>query len=170
MTGSYRGMSGRSNGAATWDLSEELETVPYGWRGPLHAVENEPGVLPISLGVESLDKIVDGTSKTLLVGEHTNMFPPRRTFWAHTFGDYILSEAVPQRRIFDGDYEQCIAKAGAGGARPCMRTWYSNHPAGANFVRCDSSATTITFDIDLLVFCAMGSIAGEDEGVTDPSL
>ncbi len=162
MTGSYRGMSGRSNGPATWDLSEDLDTVPYGWRGPLHAVGNTDDALPLHLSPETVGKIVDGTSKTLLVGEHTNKFAPRRTFWAYTFGDYILSEAAPQRRIFEGDYQVCTSMAGPGGSRPCMRTWYSNHGTGVNFARCDGSVTHIQFDIDLLIFSALGSIAGDD--------
>lgn len=160
MTGSYRGMSGRSDGLATWDLAEDLHRVPYEWRGPLHATGREADGLSIDLDAEKFSNITDGTSKTLLAGEHTNIFHPRRTFWAYTFGDYILSEAVEERRIFEPNYEVCLTIPGD--ARPCMRTWYSFHPGGANFIRCDGSGTWINFDIDLQVFGGMGSVAGEE--------
>ncbi len=162
MTGSYRGVAGRSNGPATWDLAEELNTVPRGWRGPLHATGREADGLPFDMHPERFAKILDGTSKTLMVGEQTNTFAPRRTFWAYTFGDYLLSQGVPQRRIFNGDYQKCTAINGPGGNRPCMRAWYSHHPGGMNFVRCDSSGAWISFEIDVEVFSALCSISGEE--------
>lgn len=162
MTGSYRGMSGRSDGVATWDLAEDLYRVPFEWRGPIHATGKVEDGLSVTLKPVALREIVDGTSNTLLVGEHSNFFRPRRTFWAYTFGDYIMSAAVDQARIFDGDFLVCRSKPGVGGARPCMRTWFSHHPGGINFVRCDGSVTAVPFDINLQVFVSMGSIAGQE--------
>jgi len=161
MTGSYRGVSGRSDGTATWDLAQELHRVPPEWRGPLHAIgPQEKLKTPFQLTTESLAKIVDGTSNTLLAGEQTNLFAPRRTFWGYTFGDYVMSQGVPQRRIFNGDWQKCVNIGGPGATLPCMRAWYSNHPGGMNFVRCDSSNTWIDFDVDLEIFSGLCTIAG----------
>jgi hypothetical protein len=45
-----------------------------------------------------------------------------------------------------------------------MSTAYSNHPGGFNAVHCDSSADFISYDIDVWVYAAKGSIAlGENE-------
>ena len=38
MMSSYRGNAGRSNGATTWYLAEDIDQSPLGWRGPLHYV------------------------------------------------------------------------------------------------------------------------------------
>jgi prepilin-type processing-associated H-X9-DG protein len=45
-------------------------------------------------------------------------------------------------------------------ARVCKAGWYSFHTGGMNAALCDGSGTFISFDIDLNVFAAMGSIAG----------
>ncbi|MEM9659404.1 MAG: DUF1559 domain-containing protein [Planctomycetota bacterium] len=168
MMSSYRGNAGRSNGATTWYLGEDVAQVPREWRGPLHYVplkgtkdqftsENSP-----PLDAEGMRNITDGTTRTLLLGEQTNVFAPRRTFWAHTFGNYVLSQTTDQSRIFGGDYDLCKSIAGTGGSRPCMSAWHSNHPGGMNVAWCDGSGSFLNFDIDLLAFAALGSIAGDD--------
>ena len=116
---------------------------------------------------ESIRKFTDGTSKTLLAGEQTNLFERRRSFWAHTFGNYILSQATDQRRIFLPDYEECIKISGTGGSRPCMSAWYANHNGSMNDVKCDGSGASLTFDIDLRIFTALGSNAGEESVPTE---
>lgn len=173
MTSSYRGMSGRSDGQTTWYLAEDLPTrgddtpIPFSWRGPLHAVRVDEKGFPVGrnkavLRAESLSKITDGSSKTILLAEQTNEYKTRRTFWAYSFGNYILSQAAPQRRIFLSDYNDCRSQGGTGGARPCMAGWYSNHPGGMNIQRCDGSGGWVNFAIDLDVFGAMSSIAGDE--------
>ncbi|QDU88892.1 Type II secretion system protein G precursor [Pirellulimonas nuda] len=174
MTSSYRGMSGRTDGRTTWYLAEDLPTsntsdtpIPFGWRGPLHVVRVDEAGFPVgrnsvTLRPEKVARITDGTSKTILLGEQTNLHPPRRTFWAYSFGNYILSSAAPQRRTFLADYNECTMQGGTGGARPCMAGWYSNHPGGINVQMCDGSGSFINFDIDMTVFVSMGSVAGEE--------
>ena len=164
MMSSYRGNAGRSNGATTWYLAEDLRQSPKQWRGPLHfvPVKGTERLFELNLREESLRKIVDGTSKTLLLGEQTNLVQDRRTFWAHTFGNYILSQATDQSRIFLPNYEECKRQRGVGGARPCMAGWYSYHNGGMNAINCDGSGTFITFDGDLEVFAARASIAGKE--------
>ncbi|MEN1678286.1 MAG: DUF1559 domain-containing protein [Planctomycetota bacterium] len=173
-TSSYRGMSGRSDGRTTWYLAEDLPVstssenpIPFGWRGPLHAVRVDEGAFSaggnsVRLRAESFSKITDGSSRTMLLGEQTNEFAPRRTFWAYSFGNYILSQAAPQRRIFSSEYSDCRSQGGTGGARPCMAAWYSNHPGGINVQMCDGSGRFLSFDIDMAVFASLGSIAGSE--------
>ncbi len=171
-TGSYRANTGRtknqgSNGTAqgneTWYLAEELQVngedrVPRGWRGPMHLV----GYL--DLEEEAIQNIEDGTSNTLMVGEHATITTPtRRTFWAYTWGGYAMSQAWDDPRMFLGDYEKCQnLPQGNGIHRVCMSMWYSFHPGSVNFLRCDGSVSSIQRDIDLEVFGGLCSIAGSE--------
>jgi len=186
MMGSYRGNAGRGNGYVTWYLYEAIPPVGKeagiheGWRGPLHAIVRKEAPLndqPEALGFYKLQRepikaITDGTSNTLLAAESTNIFSRRRTFWAYTFGNYGLSQTTPQDRTLWGDYERCTAIQESGvyagqSQRACMSGWFSGHPSGMNAVMCDGSLTFINWDIDLLTFAVMGSLA--DEGDTSGS-
>jgi prepilin-type N-terminal cleavage/methylation domain-containing protein len=189
MTASYRGNAGRGDGYVTWYLMESLppangSPVPpsgrhKGWRGPLHAVLRlgAIGAETNYLRLEKIKDITDGTSKTLLVAESTNSFVARRTFWAYTWGNYLLSQTTPHAPTLWGDYCRC-SPPGTSGCTPatgvqfggsniaCHSGWFSNHPAGVNAVLCDGSLTFISFDMDLHAFASLGSIAGSDgEGI-----
>jgi hypothetical protein len=50
-----------------------------------------------------------------------------------------------------------------------MWSWYSNHPGGMNIQKCDGSGSWLSFDIDVIVFSSLGSVAG-DEGIDDGKL
>jgi prepilin-type N-terminal cleavage/methylation domain-containing protein len=171
-TGSYRGNAGRGDGTVTWYLYEELPlpsaAAPNrnkGWRGPMHAILAQGAVPPSSyaLRLEKMKDVVDGTSKTLLIGESTNLVTPRRTFWAYTWGNYLLSQPTPHPPTLWGDFNRCVA-AGAYGKsnRACHSGWFSNHAGGMSAANCDGSVSFLSFDIDLNVFVALGSIAGYD--------
>ena len=176
--GSYRGNAGRTGQIAaagnvtTWNVGEDVPTptspptfaVQFGWRGPLHFVPRTQVTGWFKFTPESLRKITDGTSKTLLVGESTNMYVPRRTYWAYTAGNYILSQTINQSRVFFGEYTKCINVGGADAVRVCHSAWFSNHPEGINVLRCDSSGDFMSFNVDLDVFAGFGSIAGEEIG------
>lgn len=188
MTGSYRGNAGRGDGIVTWYLYEEIPPVGtlsptgchVGWRGPLHAVLTPEATQPngYRLRRESIKDITDGTTKTLLVAESTNEFSPRRTFWAYTWGNYLLSQPTPQPRTLLPHYADC--RAGTESTTPdtpttgrsyraCMSGWYSGHPSGMNAANCDGSGRFISWDIDLHTFATLGSIAGGDgENIVDP--
>jgi len=183
-TSSYRGCAGRTDGFVTWDLWEDMpsqgQTKPSGahrgWRGPLYALLGHlPPNVPrpaYELGPCLVKHITDGTTKTLLVGEYTNIdHRPRGSFWAYTYGSYALSQTVTQPRVFMAEYNKCIAlgESGTLGApnystsgRVCKRSWWSMHPGGMNTVMCDGSSDFVSFDIDLNLFASMGSIAGGD--------
>jgi len=170
-TGSYRANTGRTNtSAVTWYLGENVNLVPFEWRGPMHAkgtfdLEDSlaaPGGI-LKLGVESIKNIEDGTSNTLMVGEQTTItVPERRSFWAYTWGGYTMSQAWNDPRQFLGDYKEC---RDTGGGKVCMAMWYSFHPQMNNFLRCDGSVTSISRDVDLVTFASLCSIAGGEINV-----
>lgn len=180
-TASYRANAGRGDGYVTWYLYEDVGSPneinnttgrDWGWRGPVH-VTLAPGVAkPSDRGLlkrESMAKIVDGTTHTLLIGESTNDFPRRRSFWAWTWGNYLMSQTVAQDRTFDHYYPDCPTDTGTAGAYPgrsrrtCMSSWWAQHPGGMNGAMCDGSVDFISFDIDLNLFASLGSIAGGDD-------
>jgi prepilin-type N-terminal cleavage/methylation domain-containing protein len=175
MTGSYRGNAGRGDGTVTWYLYEAVPAPNAsppnrhkGWRGPLHAIVRSAGAQPPAtvylLRTEKIKDIIDGTSKTILIGESTNTYARRRTFWAYTHGNYVLSQPTPYAPTFYGDFNRCT-NAGTYGQsnRACHSGWFSNHSGGMNTARCDGSIDFLAFDIDLDIFAALGSIAGYEE-------
>jgi len=184
MTGSYRGNAGRGDGSVTWYLYEDLPSPSAvapnrnkGWRGPMHAVLAQGAAQPNGyvLRLEKVKDVVDGTSKTLLVGESTNIAPARRTYWAYTWGNYLLSQPTPHALTLLGDFCRCSPPGTAGctpatgvaygtSNRACHSGWFSNHSGGMNAALCDGSVSFLSFDIDLETFAALGSIAGYDEG------
>ena len=156
MPGSYRAVSGRSDGSNFLDSAEFL-TYPREWRGPLHTVGIR-GLKP-----ESLDDIRDGTSCTLLVGESTTRTQTQyRTFWAYSYAFFSVSAAVAQERTLLGDFDRCKALDGPGHSSPCKRGWGSMHPGGLNFVLCDGSVRFLSTSIDMELFTGMATIAGEE--------
>jgi prepilin-type N-terminal cleavage/methylation domain-containing protein len=174
MTGSYRGNAGRGDGTVTWYLYESVPSpgatgpnLNKGWRGPMHAVVRSNGAQPPAstylLRPEKIKNIVDGTSKTLLIGESTNIWPRRRSFWAYTHGNYVLSQPTPYAPTLNGDFTRCTSAGSYGQSnRACHSGWFSNHSGGMNAANCDGSVSFLAFDIDLSVFAALGSIAGYD--------
>jgi len=184
-TSSYRANTGRViQQDQTWYLGENLGSLisqsgadqgsgGLGWRGPMHVKgtfsdEMYGGYI---LGAESMKNIEDGTSRTLMVGEQTlrigsnefaDQLARRRSFWAYTWGGYNQSQAWMDRRMFSGDYLECITTGfeSGTGRLVCQSMWYSFHTGGGNFLRCDGSVSHIKFDIDLETFGSLCSIAG----------
>jgi prepilin-type N-terminal cleavage/methylation domain-containing protein len=156
MPGSYRGVSGTSEGIYFLDSSESGSYKPQR-RGALHAVgfrEFEP---------ESLRTITDGSSHTLIVGESvTRTRLAYRTFWAYAYAQYSLSAVTEQPRTLSGDLEACINAGGYGGSWPCERGWGSFHDGVINFASCDGSVRAIATDVDLKALSALATISGAD--------
>ncbi len=198
-TGSYRGNAGRGavSGRSTWYLGEDIaeSLIRIGWRGPLHAVvvptsaflKNPPpdasGAVLQKLHPEAMKHITDGSSKTMLLGESTNISEDidgsqdytRRTLWAYSWGPFNLSQAVASPTInfdwqFYGDYNKCRnvpSNPDQGSNRTCNAAWFANHVNGMNTQMCDGSGSWVGWDIDLRVFAFMASIAG-GETESDP--
>jgi prepilin-type N-terminal cleavage/methylation domain-containing protein len=178
-TGSYRGNAGRSDGWTTWYLYEDVPRsdgsatahgARKGWRGPLHAVVMPTGTHATTvydMRQETFKDITDGASKTLLAGESTNRYDRRRTFWAFTFGTFVLAQTIPYAPTLTGDFNACVALPDFGTAyRSCKGAWGANHTGGMNVQYCDGSGTFLSFDIDLNLYAAMGSIAGGENEAT----
>jgi prepilin-type N-terminal cleavage/methylation domain-containing protein/prepilin-type processing-associated H-X9-DG protein len=154
MPGSYRGVSGRSDGNRFLD-SGLSTNYPRLWRGPLHVV----GIL--GYRSESYNDIRDGTSNTLLAGESTTRTNPGfRTLWAYSFAYYSLSAITPQSRTLLGDFDLCVQIGGSGQVDPCLRGWGSLHPHGLNFAFCDGSVRFVPLDIDLNLLADLATIDG----------
>jgi prepilin-type N-terminal cleavage/methylation domain-containing protein len=183
--GSYRGNSGRSDGATEnwWDAQQNIRaggvfTSPKGWKGPLttycgtleqRAMTGQTSWCESSgvLAPTKLRELEDGSSKTLLVGEQTSKGSSassirRRTFWAYTYTSYNKSEVVPQTRTMLSDYQRCVDIGGPGTDNPCKRAWGTAHVAGIQFAFCDGSVHNVTVEIDMELFAALASVGGPD--------
>ncbi len=152
MHGSYRAVTGRSDGSNFYDdpnLGTSNEKGPY--RGMLHHYLNKTEKR------ESLGAIPDGTSNTLMVGEyHTTTSTTRGTFWAYTYTSFAVSSAQPNSSTLLADFTAC------GGSNACKRGFGALHTSGINFVLGDGSVRIIPTTVDVAVFAGMGSIAGKE--------
>jgi len=155
--GSYRAVSGRSDGRKFLDSPTSCAQYPPRWRGPIHLV----GVL--GFHAESFESVRDGTSHTLMVGESvTRTSPAYRTLWAYSYGFYSLSAVTPQRRTLWGDYERCRCERDVGRAEPCQRAWGSPHGDVINFLYCDTTVRPVDLNVDLELLAATATIEGEE--------
>src|SRR5262249_18557805 len=157
-TGSYRAVSGRTNGTNFFDFGDPGQDpgkLPKEWRGAMHVV-NCYGLEP-----EKFSEIKDGTSNTLMVGERmTITHENRSTFWAYAHASYSQSSAMFDTRFLRNDYDACAKNPPAGTANSCKRCWGSLHPGGVNFVIGDGSFRALHVSIDMNVFTNMATIAG----------
>ena len=155
------GVSGRNEPSMTgawWDVVQPWQIpefpIPAEWRGVFYSIGYN------DLDYVSISDISDGTSNTLLVGEHATIAPPgRRTFWARTFGAWNKSTVVVDSRTLIGDYQECID---LGGSWSCKRMWGSFHPGGLQFAICDGSVRYVTTSVDMNLLADSASIAGEE--------
>ncbi|MFZ5830753.1 MAG: DUF1559 domain-containing protein [Planctomycetota bacterium] len=153
--GSYRGVSGRSDGKQFLDSGVDIGDYPKPWRGPLHVV----GVK--GFRAESHAAIRDGAGNTLLVGEYAAADnPPFRTLWAYSHAFYSLSAVTPQPRTLAETYKTCTSESGFGVEKPCQRGWSSNHPGVVNFLLADGSVHPMSDSIDMELLAQLATIAG----------
>ena len=186
-TGSYRGVSGRgyygspTSGQAFFDsviaTSNDLRLRD---RGPLYVIDKKGVNCPIpNMNRSALRwrQIVDGASKTLLIGEYTTISTlSRSAFWANSYygmnlGSIVLPGACianPNCSIgnasfsLDPDYDLCSEKLGSG--TPCNRVFAGLHGGGGsiNFVMCDGSVQTFSIEMDMHVLAGMATTAGAE--------
>ncbi len=177
--GSYRANTGRCGDPPTggnWDNPKTTNNIDPSWKGPFHAVSFPPDGLTYRNvpSIPKLRQITDGLSHTLFTGEATSMStkssdadlvaatPRRRTFWAYSYTSYNKSCVYPQTRILLADYGRCVEAGGPGGFDPCKRAWGSLHPGGLHFSFGDGSVRFLDTSIDMEVFAAMATMAGEE--------
>lgn len=165
-TGSYRGVTGRSdnpNGDYWWGAQNPGQSgsafpLPAAYRGPLHTIGNIP------YGIVKPAHIIDGMSKTLLIGERSAATAKgnsqRESFWAYSYASYNKGGMIPQTRTILQDFDRCVAVGGPGGNNPCKRGWGSFHPGGLQFALCDGSVRFIVETVDMDVLCNSATIAG----------
>ena len=157
-TGSYRAVSGRTNGTNFFDYGDPdqgPENLPREWRGVMHVVDC------YGLGPERIAAITDGTSNTLMAGERITLtHETRSTFWAYAHASYSQSSAMADTRFLQNDYDACVQNPPAGTDNSCKRCWGSLHPGGVNFIMCDGSFRTISLNTDMNLFTSLSTIAG----------
>ena len=213
MTSSYKGVAGRgfyapANPAeAYWDsyqAGKGGETMRSLDRGPLPVVivappasgvptyNSAPGCMmgQLSKAPIKIKQIVDGTSKTLLIGEYTTVSQPvgnpplsRSAFWANSVfgldsGEITLpadtSPTAPCRTnplgcnaaattiTLDPDYDKCVAGTFSSFPQPCKRTFTGMHSGGSviNFVLCDGSTRGFSNSGDIRILAALTTVDG----------
>ncbi len=158
-TSSYRGVSGRSAGAAYWDDANHFGATNPQDKGVFPALAQRGRPMRFA-------DIIDGTSNTLAIGEgQTKTRPTRGTFWAHTYTSYALGSITvgyPVPSFGITDYELCRTTAANLGVsdNACKRFFGSQHPGGVQFARVDGSVSFISSTIDQVVLGALATAAG----------
>jgi type II secretory pathway pseudopilin PulG len=167
--GSYVGVEGKSFGhyldcadrCGEWDWTPEyaqlIKNGYMGWRGVLHIVV--PGVLQC----EDFSSVTDGSSNTLLVGEHhlPQDEPRHGTFWACAVGAYTLGALMPNSWILhtSPDYNTCNS---AWPSYHCTRGFGASHPSGMNWCVADGSVRFVGDTVNIELLMDLASIAGSE--------
>ncbi|MCC7086663.1 MAG: DUF1559 domain-containing protein [Pirellulales bacterium] len=159
---SYRGCSGYSDGTAWWDAQSGDQLfndfpLKSSWRGALYTI----GAINIRKPAKVKD-MIDGTSKSLLVGEALNLTRHgRSTFWGYSYASYNKSTVVKESRTLLADFDRCTQIGGVAANNPCKRGWGSLHSGGVIlFTFCDGSVRMLNDTIDLGVLAEAATIAG----------
>jgi prepilin-type N-terminal cleavage/methylation domain-containing protein/prepilin-type processing-associated H-X9-DG protein len=160
MASSYRGMSGIGDTKTVWTYAgfwNEVQTAqkahPAG-RGAFHG-DGYSG-----LQAERMASFTDGTSNTIVVGErHTKTHFTRGPFWADTFNLYSLGASWPFSQSMIPDYDQCAAMINS---NYCKYGWGSLHAGGIPFLWGDGSVRMVRDGIDMNVFMALSTVAGDE--------
>ena len=165
--GSYKAMTGRSDGFNPWDAMEDstvdLFPLTKAWMGVFPSVgyHEVPRVVSLSM-------IRDGTSQTILVGEaasasEDDIARKLRPLWGYTYAFYNTSDLEPHGGILIGDFRRCNKIASATGGRGCSRFWGSYHDGGVvNFVYGDGSVRGVSPNVDIFLIADMATIAGSE--------
>jgi prepilin-type N-terminal cleavage/methylation domain-containing protein len=204
MTSSYRAVTGRgwANGnnpnEAYWDSPKATagDNMSPKDRGPLSVIVTATGQInggkanclmgSLAPSPVKLKQIIDGTSKTLMIGEYTTVTQPagspprsRSAFWANSVfglncGSVSLWEPSGCRAnpltcnssqtsvTLDPDYNKCEQAISVSFPQPCRRTFTGYHSGGLgiNFVAVDGSVRAMTNTMDIRILAAMATIAG----------
>jgi len=114
--------------------------------------------------------IIDGTSKTIVIGEYSAYTKVERTvFWAKSYFAQNMGSIMMDTtsEVLSPDYQACFNVYGdTKGPSPCKRTITSLHGGGnlVQFAFADGSTRGVTLDTPLSVLGALATMAG---GETD---
>ena len=130
-----------------------MQANPAG-RGLFHG-DGYSGLKP-----ERIANITDGTSNTIIVGErHTRTHPTRGPFWADSFNLYSKGASWPFSISLLADYDKCASQVNS---NYCKYGWGSFHAGGISFLFGDGSVRLIKTEIDMNLFMALSTIAGDE--------
>ncbi|QDU89229.1 hypothetical protein Pla175_26160 [Pirellulimonas nuda] len=158
---------------------------PLTWIRPYTSLANrklnqgEPNGVVLGYSELRLARISDGTSKTVFcgekfipVGDYDNArWNSNDQTWETGYDlDVIRSTSLPPLAdtgtlVLPTD-RNLLPNPAITGGDPNERSFGSTHASGCQFAMCDGSVDTIGYDVDILVFRAMGSRDG-GEVVTD---
>jgi len=157
--GSYKAMSGRSNGNAWFDNADGFTLpLPNTWRGVLHHIGWPAG----QTQNESFNTVKDGSSNTTMISEYaTKTTTTRGVFWGYTYTSFAAGSAVPESRTLLADYDKCVAIGGAGGSNSCKRGWGSFHPGGLTVGMVDGSSRFVSITIDMTLWANLATVDEE---------
>jgi len=193
MHGSYRAVSGKLNlsiGHGNWDGFEpELwpnNIMDHTYKSFLHATGvgyngiTSPNVTKNSQhistmgGPERFASATDGLSNTLMIGEYATRTTTRRsTFWAVSYASYNQSSVGVESRLYGKPYgRDANDKTGCWGTaslfnndQTCKRAFNAEHPSAANWALGDASVRSISYNVDVNLLQAMGTMAGGESAV-----
>jgi prepilin-type N-terminal cleavage/methylation domain-containing protein len=161
MAASYRVMTGIADTGTTdtfggyWnEVQQALKVHPNGM-GAFHG-DGASGLSPSRIA-----NVVDGTSNTLFAGErHMKNRFGRGPFWGDSFNLYTKGASWPWSATLIPDYEACRALVTE---NSCKYGWGSLHTGGyISFLFGDGSVRSVTPAIDMNVFMALSTIAGNE--------
>jgi hypothetical protein len=192
--GSYRAVSGKLNlaiGHGNWDGFEPqlwpggvndhqyksfLHAIGVGYNGVPSPNITGPANVHISTmgGPERFANATDGLSNTLMLGEYTTRSSTRRgTFWAITYASYNQSSVGAESRLYGLHYGNTNTDPRTCWSTPslfnndqtCKRAFNSEHPSSANWALGDASVRSISYNVDINLLQAMGTMAGGETAV-----
>jgi prepilin-type N-terminal cleavage/methylation domain-containing protein len=175
-TGSYRCMTGIGKTSSTntyggfWNEVQDAASAVHpghaSGRGAFHG-DGYSGLTP-----ERIATITDGTSNTILFGEHhTKTHFSRGPFWGDSFNLYskgaTWDDPFITATVMQADFDACSATLNAkyGTDNYCKYGWGSLHTAGINFVFGDGSVRSLSKTIDYQVFMSLSTVAGGETNI-----
>jgi prepilin-type N-terminal cleavage/methylation domain-containing protein len=159
---SYKAMTGIGDFTSThtyggfWNEVQDAKAAHPAGRGAFHG-DGYSGLKP-----ERMADVTDGLSNTLFVGErHTKTHATRGMFWADSFNLYSKGATYPglTNIYLQPDYDLCASRVDA---NYCKYGWGSLHLGGMNWLLGDGSVRNMSINIDMIVFMALSTIAGDE--------
>ena len=162
--GSYRAMTGRADGDLPWDGQQESSVSGYPLRQEWIGMFPTFGFHDLLKGRMTTGRVIDGMSKTVMVGEaysRTDVrgLRTRNTLWAYTYTSYNKSHFVPESRYLLGDYVGCTRIGQEIGGPNCKRFWGADHAGDIlQFVFGDGTVRTISKNVDVFVMAEAATV------------